>query len=106
MARGRKSPLVIELSLAERETLQGWQRSTTMAAELVRRGRTILPLADRHSQSQVAQLVGVQRPVVRYRPVHQGMASAGPSVPLAHEIRGQDHGRSTCSRSLIWSRYL
>jgi hypothetical protein len=37
MARGRKSPLVIELSPDERETLQRWQRSTTMAAGLVRR---------------------------------------------------------------------
>jgi Winged helix-turn helix len=65
MARGRKSPLVIELSPEERETLQRWQRSTTMAAGLVRRGRIILLLAERHSQSQVAQLVGVQRAVVR-----------------------------------------
>ena len=65
MARGRKSPLVIELSLEERETLHRWQRSTTMAAGLVRRGRIILLLADRHSQSQVAQMVGVQRAVVR-----------------------------------------
>ena len=65
MARGRKSPLVIELSPEERETLQRWQRSTTMAAGLVRRGRIILLLADRHSQTQVAQLVGVQRAVVR-----------------------------------------
>ena len=65
MARGRTSPLVIELSLAERQTLQHWQRSTTMAAGLVRWGRIILRLADRHSQSQVAQVVGVQRTVVR-----------------------------------------
>src|ERR687896_1273689 len=65
MACGRKSPLVIELSPEERETLQRWQRSTTMAAGLVRRGRIILLLADRHSQSQVAQMVGVQRAVVR-----------------------------------------
>jgi hypothetical protein len=56
MARGRKSPLVIELSPAERQTLQHWQRSTTMAAGLVRRGRIIFLLADRHSQSHVAQV--------------------------------------------------
>ena len=36
-----------------------------MAAGLVRRGRMILLLADRHSPSQVAQTVGVQRAVVR-----------------------------------------
>jgi hypothetical protein len=65
MARGRTSPVVIEFSPEERETLQRWQRSTTMAAGLVRRGRMILLLADRHSQSQVAQMVGVQRAVVR-----------------------------------------
>jgi hypothetical protein len=65
MARGRKSPLVIELSPDERETLQRWQRSTTMAAGLVRRGRIILLLAEKHSQSHVAQVVGVQRAVVR-----------------------------------------
>ena len=65
MGRGRKSPLVIELSPDERQTLQRWQRSTTTAAGPVRRGRIILLLADRYSQSQVAQVVGVQRAVVR-----------------------------------------
>jgi transposase len=65
MARGRTSALVMQLSPAERATLEHWQRSTTMAAGLVRRGRMILLLADRHSHSQVAQLVGVQRSVVR-----------------------------------------
>ena len=65
MARGRTSSLVIVLSPTERETLERWQRSTTMAAGLARRGKIILLLADRLSQSQVAQLVGVQRGVVR-----------------------------------------
>jgi hypothetical protein len=65
MARGRKSPVILELAPDERETLQRWQRSTTMAAGLVRRGRIILLLADRHSPSHVAQVVGVQRAVVR-----------------------------------------
>jgi hypothetical protein len=65
MARGRKSSLVIVLSPIERETLERWQRSTTIAAGLVRWGKLILLLADRHSQSQVAQLVGGQRGVVR-----------------------------------------
>ena len=55
----------IVLSPEERETLQRWQRSTTMAAGLVRRGRIILLLAAGHSQSHVAQMVGVQRAVVR-----------------------------------------
>ena len=65
MARGRKPSLPSVLSLTERATLERWQRSTTMAAGLVRRGRIILLLADRHSQSPVAQMVGVQRAVVR-----------------------------------------
>jgi transposase len=65
MARGRKSSLGIILSPTERDTLERWQRSTTIAAGLARRGKIILLLADRHAQSQVAQLVGVQRGVVR-----------------------------------------
>jgi Winged helix-turn helix len=65
MGRGRKSPLVIELSPDARQTLQRWQRSTTMPAGPVRRGRIMLLLADRYAPSQVAQVVGVQRAVVR-----------------------------------------
>jgi hypothetical protein len=65
MARGRTSSLVIVLSPTERETLERWQRSTTMAAGLARRGQMLLLLADRYSPSQVAQLVGVHRGVVR-----------------------------------------
>lgn len=65
MARGRKTSLVIVLSPQERGTLERWQRATTMAAGLARRGRMILLLAERYSQSQVAQWVGVQRGVVR-----------------------------------------
>jgi Helix-turn-helix domain len=65
MARGRKSSLVIVLSPTERETLERWQQSTTIAAGLARRGKIILLLADGSSQSAVAQAVGVQRPVVR-----------------------------------------
>jgi hypothetical protein len=65
MVRGRKSSLVMRLSPPERETLEHWQRSTTMAAGLARRGKMILRLADRLAQSPVAQLVGIQRGVVR-----------------------------------------
>src|SRR6266545_1856263 len=65
MARGRKSSLRIVLSPTERETLERWQRSTTMGAGLVRRGRLILLLAAGHAQSSVAQMVGVQRGIVR-----------------------------------------
>jgi Helix-turn-helix domain len=66
MARGRKSSLRIVLSPEERETLARWQRSTTIAAGLARRGKIILLLAAGSSQSAVAQAVGVQRTVVRH----------------------------------------
>ncbi len=65
MARGRKSSLRIVLAPEERQTLERWQRSTTLGAGLVRRGKIILLLAAGYSQSQVAQAVGVQRTVVR-----------------------------------------
>ena len=66
MARGRKSSLRIVLAPEERQTLERWQRSTTIAAGLARRGKIILLLAAGSSQSAVAQAVGVQRPVVRH----------------------------------------
>jgi hypothetical protein len=65
MARGRTSALRIILSSEERHTLERWQRSTTLAAGLVRRGKIVLLLAAGHSHSHVAQIVGVQRTVVR-----------------------------------------
>ena len=65
MARGRKSSLRIVLSAEERQTLERWQRSTTLGAGLVRRGKIILLVAAGHSHSHVALAVGVQRTVVR-----------------------------------------
>ena len=65
MARGRKSSLRIVLSSEEQATLERWQRSTTVAAGLVRRGQIILLLAAGHSHSDVGCSVGVQRTVVR-----------------------------------------
>jgi hypothetical protein len=53
------------LSGEERQTLEHWQRSTTMAAGRVHRGRSIPLLADGHSHTHVAQAVGIQRTVVR-----------------------------------------
>jgi hypothetical protein len=66
MARGRKSSLRIILASEERQTLERWQRSTPLAAGLVRRGRIILWLAAGASPSAVAQAIGVPRPVVRH----------------------------------------
>ncbi len=65
MARGRKSSLRIVLGPEERQTLERWQRSTTIAAGLARRGKIFLLLAAGSSQFAVAQAVGVQRTVVR-----------------------------------------
>ena len=65
MARGRKSSLRIVLSPEERTTLERWQRSTTVAAGLVRRGKIILLLDAGYSHSDVGRSVGVQRTVVR-----------------------------------------
>jgi hypothetical protein len=65
MARGRKSSLRLAPSPGERQTLEHWQRSTTLAAGLVRRGRIILLLADGYAHTQVARLLPVQRTVVR-----------------------------------------
>src|SRR3989442_10383251 len=63
---GRRSPWHaaanhLGLSCTERETLERWQRSTTMAAGLARQGRIVLLLVAGHSQTDVAQMVGVQR---------------------------------------------
>jgi Helix-turn-helix domain len=66
MARGRKSSLHIFLSPEERQTLERWQRATTITAGLARRGKIILLLAAGSSQSAAAQAVGVQRTVVRH----------------------------------------
>jgi hypothetical protein len=65
MARGRKSSWHIVLSPEEQQTLERWPRATTITAGLARRGKIILLLAAGYSQSDVAQLVGVQRTVVR-----------------------------------------
>jgi hypothetical protein len=65
MARGRKSSWRVVLSPVEQDTLPHGQRSTTIVAGLARRRRMILLLAAGPSQSEVAHLVGVQRPVVR-----------------------------------------
>jgi hypothetical protein len=62
MARGRKPSLPSVLSLTERATLERWQRSTTMAAGLARRGRIILLLADGLSHSHVGQALSCSTP--------------------------------------------
>ena len=65
MARGRKSSWRVVMSPDERQTLERWQRSPTLAAGLARRGQMLLLLAAGYAPSAVAQVVGVQRTVVR-----------------------------------------
>lgn len=61
MARGRKTSLTIRLTPAQRQTLLGWQRSTTIPSGRARRGRIILLLADQMPISQIATTVGINR---------------------------------------------
>ncbi len=46
MAKGRKTSVVIDITLEQREILTAWQRSTIIRAGLAKRGRIILMLAD------------------------------------------------------------
>ena len=63
MAHGRQTALTLTLNLTpeERQTLQAWQRSTTMPAGPARRGRIILLVAEGMSISHSAALVGSSR---------------------------------------------
>jgi biotin operon repressor len=61
MARGRTTSLTIRLTPAERQTLQAWQRATTISAGRARRGRMILLLADGLAISDIAATVGISR---------------------------------------------
>jgi hypothetical protein len=61
MPRGRKTALTIRLTLAERYALRRWQRSPTLSAGLVRRGRIILLVSEGKPISEIAQTVGISR---------------------------------------------
>jgi DNA invertase Pin-like site-specific DNA recombinase len=61
MPRGRKTSLTIRLTPAERQTLQAWQRATTIPAGRARRGRIILLLAEGRTISDIATTVGISR---------------------------------------------
>lgn len=61
MPRGRPTALTIHLTPAERQTLQAWQRATTIPAGHARRGRIILLAADRVPLAQIAATVGISR---------------------------------------------
>src|ERR671925_1292632 len=61
MPRGRHTSLTIHPSPAERQTLQAWQRATTISAGRARRGRIILLVADGVPITHIAATVGVGR---------------------------------------------
>jgi hypothetical protein len=65
MARGRKSSLVVSLSIEQREALEGLLRKTTVRAGIVRRARIILLCAEGTTFADIARAVGVQRRIAR-----------------------------------------
>jgi transposase len=62
-ARGRPKA-VLELSVEERETLQRWARRPKSSQQLALRSRIVLACADGHTNTAVAELVGVNKVTV------------------------------------------
>ena len=89
MPRGRKTALTIRLTLAERHALLAWQRSPTLPAGLVRRGRIILLVSEGTSISEIARTVGISRRFI-YKWVQRFLA-AGPRG-LGRQDRGRGPG--------------
>lgn len=63
--RGRKMSFRVELSAEERAELERWQRTPTMPAGLVRRGRAMLLLADGSLLKEVVDRCGMTARIVR-----------------------------------------
>ena len=61
MPRGRKTALTIHLTADERQTLEAWERSRTIAVGQARRARIILLLADGMTITDIARTVGISR---------------------------------------------
>ena len=61
MPRGRHSSLTIQLTAHERQTLERWQRSSTIHATRARRGRMLLLLAAQVPVAHIATIVGCTR---------------------------------------------
>lgn len=70
MTRGRQTHLTIRLTPGEQAVLEHWQRSFSMPAGQVRRGRIILLLVAGASISAVAREVGISRRFV-YKWAHR-----------------------------------
>src|SRR5215211_2675532 len=76
MARGGNAPLSF-LSPTERAQLAHWQRSTTIPAELAKRGPIILLRADGLARAEMARRLAMGRRIVRTwrkRVLHQRLA--------------------------------
>jgi transposase len=54
----------LEISTADRQTLESWTRSSTMSAGRVERARIVLAVADGAGTSGAARMLGVSRPTV------------------------------------------
>jgi biotin operon repressor len=90
MARGRKTSLAIRLTPEERQTLQAWQRATTIPAGRARRGRIILLLEEGRTISAIAATVGISRRFV-YKWVQRFLAQ-GVAGLADKPGRGYRHG--------------
>jgi transposase len=100
MARGRKTSLTIRLTPAERQTLQAWQRATTISAGRARRGRIILLVADRVPISDVAATVGISRRFVYkwvQRFMHEGLEGLADKPGRGH--------RRVSPQPVVWEQH-
>lgn len=59
--RGRPTGIILRLSATERDVFHTWQRTTTLQAGVVKRGRMLLLVADGTPISHVAKRVGRSR---------------------------------------------
>ena len=91
MARGRTTTLTVRLTPADRQTLQAWQRSTTIAAGRARRGRILLLVSEGKSIAEIARMVGITRRFV-YKWV-QRFRAAGVEGLTDLQGRGARRGR-------------
>src|SRR5499426_3630004 len=90
MTRGRTTSLTIRLTPAERQTLQAWQRATTISAGRARRGRIILLLADGVTISDIAATVGISRRFVykwAQRFLEKGLTGLEDKPGRGHRLR-------------------
>jgi CRP-like cAMP-binding protein len=95
MPRGRKTSLTIHLTPAQRQTLLAWQRATTIPAGLAKRGRIILLLADGITITDIATMVGMNRPhvykwIYRFRQAGMEGLTSRPAGHHQSELRLSD----------------